>query len=349
MLKLDEMQWIKELRRYKRIMIFGAKSDAVRTLRKIKARGVDIACFVVSSRGDNPFYVESKPVKVFDEVTEEEKRESLVVISQSYEKNEEMKEILLQAGFFNTIASPIQSTNVLTDELYRYCISLLGPMQTVDSFLIGRKEQASQPPKTCIYAVTSSGNLHKTDKAYQSRFVKYIQAGAALAKRRISSLTDDTGDNISKLNPLFCELTAGYWIFRNDRTSEYVGLYHYSRGLAMTDGQVEDLIKIGIDMVLPFPIVFRHEMAVQCSDFLFHLIVNVLLGTFPEYRDDVEKFFFNIIFFAGNILFAKRQIFFSCIIWGNIPYYFLRWKSCFSLKQILANPTRGLCVFLIDG
>lgn len=42
-------------------------------------------------------------------------------------------------------------------------------------------------------------------------------------------ITDNTGDNISKLNPYFSELTGLYYIWKNDNDSEYVGLEHYRR------------------------------------------------------------------------------------------------------------------------
>ena len=35
-------------------------------------------------------------------------------------------------------------------------------------------------------------------------------------------LTDKTGEEISKKNPYYCELTAIYWIRKNDHSSKYV-------------------------------------------------------------------------------------------------------------------------------
>lgn len=42
-------------------------------------------------------------------------------------------------------------------------------------------------------------------------------------------IRDNTGDNISKKNRNYCELTGMYWIWKNCKLPEYIGLCHYRR------------------------------------------------------------------------------------------------------------------------
>jgi hypothetical protein len=54
--------------------------------------------------------------------------------------------------------------------------------------------------------------------------------GKAISPLKLSFLGDDCGENISKKNPFWCELTALYWIWKNAQ-EDVVGLCHYRRYL----------------------------------------------------------------------------------------------------------------------
>ena len=57
-----------------------------------------------------------------------------------------------------------------------------------------------------------------------------VQVGA-VGKESIGYQRDDDGDNISELNPFFCELTGLYWAWKN-LDADYIGLVHYRRHFA---------------------------------------------------------------------------------------------------------------------
>ena len=58
-----------------------------------------------------------------------------------------------------------------------------------------------------------------------------IQVGAALADTHFPGfLHDDSGENISRKNRVYCELTAQYWAWKNVE-ADYYGFFHYRRYL----------------------------------------------------------------------------------------------------------------------
>jgi len=58
---------------------------------------------------------------------------------------------------------------------------------------------------------------------------KVIGVGEYGVNNKERILSDCIGDNISKKNPNYCELTAIYWLWKNYDLPNYVGVCHYRR------------------------------------------------------------------------------------------------------------------------
>lgn len=72
--------------------------------------------------------------------------------------------------------------------------------------------------------------MHKLSYVPNNKYLIPIQVGTALAEERFeNTLHDDEGENISKKNKRYCELTAQYWAWKNDTDADYYGFWHYRR------------------------------------------------------------------------------------------------------------------------
>lgn len=66
------------------------------------------------------------------------------------------------------------------------------------------------------------------------KVVNYIPVGrtpifVGNGNNNANYISDATGDNISNRNKNYCELTALYWIWKNDKNSDFVSIEHYRR------------------------------------------------------------------------------------------------------------------------
>lgn len=83
-----------------------------------------------------------------------------------------------------------------------------------DITIIIAAHKAYQMPEDPMYLPLHVGAEGKTDAEGKELDLGYVK--------------DNTGDNISSLNPSFCELTGLYWAWKN-LDADYIGLAHYRR------------------------------------------------------------------------------------------------------------------------
>lgn len=63
-----------------------------------------------------------------------------------------------------------------------------------------------------------------------------LEVGADLRDNFKYSLKDNIGDNISRFNPQFAELTGYYWVWKNSgyKDSDLVGFFHYNKAISIS-------------------------------------------------------------------------------------------------------------------
>lgn len=133
-----------------------------------------------------------------------------------------------------------------------------------------------------------------------------LQVGAALHPN-LGYTRDDTGDNISRKNPNYCELTGLYWAWKN-LECDYIGLCHYRRYFgrhffaASLNKKKKAIFKRldyerllqEYDIILPKPNIF-YKSTVRKHYAQFHHIEDlkkvekIIAQKYPEYAESFTK------------------------------------------------------------
>ena len=78
-------------------------------------------------------------------------------------------------------------------------------------------------------------SAHADTNYFDSDVLQMVQVGSSRTQQRLPyCFYDDQGDNISNLNPMYCELTSQYWAWKNADAS-YYGFCHYRRYFNFSD------------------------------------------------------------------------------------------------------------------
>lgn len=185
---------------------------------------------------------------------------------------------------------------------------------------MGRKydkfENMAEP--ACIYVVRSVNDKPLHQDKILSLLQREIQGGAALTESRICNLTDDTGENISKLNRQFCELTVLYWIWKNAE-EDIVGLEHYRRHFLLQEDWYQKMKDSHIDVILPTPLYVMPNLAQNYKDrhvasdwnFMMDYLRRVDIKSYKK----AVSFFETNLYSPCNMFIMKKEILNELCIW----------------------------------
>lgn len=201
---------------------------------------------------------------------------------------------------------------------------------------------------------------HSDKHVFKNSVLKPIELGRALARaegapggRLPDMLGDDTGDNISTLNPMFCEMTALYWAWRNYAelgNPDYCGLMHYRRLLhfASSDSlgiyRIQSPLEVAPASIAPeiiHRVVPQYDICVKApigityedknGEPLMYTVMgqyleahadrylvnafNLVSEKYPDYIDDIKSYSNSTAHYLCNIAVMRREAFFDYAEW----------------------------------
>lgn len=191
-------------------------------------------------------------------------------------------------------------------------------------------------------------SYHNKCDLIKTKFFKPIQVGtASRAVLFPQELNDASGENISIKNKSFCELTAQYWVWKNDRASDYIGFCHYRRHfvfnpkntkkadiygvipyekidknyldeIGYSDQSLEKYLN-NVDIVTPEKWDVRNHYATNNLDQYkrgenldindYYTCIDIIKEKYPEYSEAIINYNISTHGYYTNMFIMKRKIF----------------------------------------
>ena len=154
-----------------------------------------------------------------------------------------------------------------------------------------------QEPEDAIYVPLHVGKANAQDLGY---------------------LGDDTGDSISRWNNYYGELTGVYWVWKNEKEADVIGVCHYRRFFLNQQRQLfnqqeyEDILK-DYDMIVSNQVQADASYleyfgeAHNAADLL--TVGEVIEEKYPEYAPYFQKAMAGDTYYYGNLMATSRKLF----------------------------------------
>lgn len=170
-----------------------------------------------------------------------------------------------------------------------------------------------------IYILT-----HKKFDFDENPLYEPLLNGSALLKEDFGYTRDDSGDNISKLNTYYAELTGQYWAWKNSNV-DIIGFCHYRRyfakGISLKKLEKKDIEKIlkEYDIILPQKrhldktnieeIRIGHETLNICQTVEdYELLREIIKEKSPEYLESFDEVLNAKEAYWFNMYICKKEI-----------------------------------------
>lgn len=165
---------------------------------------------------------------------------------------------------------------------------------------------------------------HKDFKPPLNAIYKPIAVGSLSDNAPKGFISDSRGIGISEKNPSYCELTALYWIWKNDHETSIVGLCHYRRYFTnshfstnckhfLSKKDIDGILK-DADVIVPTKTIWKDANVGEA--YYTHgqgkrkdlkLLYDVIYKVCPSYIQDFKKLLIQIVHIIATCLLPEDK------------------------------------------
>lgn len=274
--------------------IYGAQVVAYGAYRAVEALyGRKPECFVVGGLEGNPSEIDGVPVRTAQALP----KDTAVVVCVTELLHREILESLREKGFHRVFPLTCHEEFLLMSAYFR----------GIGKFPVLPRSM-DEPVELGLYEVRNHRDKPLAAPPALLPFERSIQAGAALVPERVAQLTDDTGENISRKNRQYCEMSATYWVWKNTHHA-WKGIEHYRRHLLVRPEQLHG----DVDAVLPLPYLCYPNTVAQFRRFVSEAVLQAMLKALktlhPDRFEDYRAILYGPYQYTYNLVCARAEVF----------------------------------------
>lgn len=305
----------KTVHQYPSVYLYGAGVVAYGAYKAIQELfGVAIQGFLVTDRTGQPDRIDGTAVHTLEEI-KSDKSKLLILIATPEEYHSSIEQSLEIAQVFNYIRLDSHTEYILMGHYLKKVQNL----KLIEDF----GEHPVDNILKCggsvgIYMAVSHKDRLLEKQYMEKDWIKKIQAGAALTEERICRLTDDQGDNISRENGLYGELTVSYYAWKHSGYT-ITGLFHYRRILRVSEVQISMLYMGLADVILPLPFVCCPDASGQYGRYLLESDIDIMMEVLQEQEKEhfgkIQHILEMPYLYNYNMLIAGKEVFDDYCAW----------------------------------
>jgi len=287
---------ISQIQLANRFAIYGAQVVAYGAYIALRSLyNITPECFIVSNAKGNPPEINGIPIRVLDNCGLD--KETMIIVAVTELLQDEICATLQNAGFENYLRFGASEEHLLMSAYFES----IGKFSLLSGSENGICDLA-------LYEVKNHRDKPLSKHPSLLPFERSIQAGADLTAEFLAPFLDNSGDNISKKNRQYSEMTATYWVWKNTN-HEWKGIEHYRRHLLINPR----LLSKDIDAVLPLPYICYPNTLAQFGRFVSKGVKNALLSSLqtlhPAQYDNYLSILNGQYQYTYNLVVAQREVF----------------------------------------